>query len=229
MTTLLIDLTIIGIVAFCAWRGYRSGLIRGVFGIVTLIASLFLANIAANAYSEEFTGMLKPFVGGIIETSISDIAEDDYVPEKFEHENKTEEFITAVNALRNIGLPIPAAIRVAEQAVEDGVEKFLADKLADKLSSVLAYIAVFGVTFILVAIVFAVIGNLIGFVFSLPGLKLLDAIAGVVFGLAKGLLIVLVLAAVMRYFGLLALDILEGTTVLNYLVNNNIIADMLGI
>jgi len=66
-------------------------------------------------------------------------------------------------------------------------------------------------------------------VFSLPGLKLLDIIAGVIFGLAKGLLIVLVLAAVMRYFGLLALDILEGTTVLNYLVNNNIIADMLGI
>jgi len=225
----LIDLTIIGIVVFCSWRGYRNGLIRGVFGIVTLVAALFLANIAADAYSEEFTGMLKPFVGGIIETSISDVAEDDFEPEKFVHENKSEEFITAVNALRNIGLPIPAAVRIAEQAVEDEVEKFLADKLANKLSSVLAYVAVFGVAFILVAIVFAVIGNLIGFVFSLPGLKLLDIIAGVVFGLAKGLLIVLVLAAVMRYFGLLALDILEGTTVLNYLVNNNIIADMLGI
>ena len=229
MTTLLIDLTIIGIIAFCAWRGYRNGLIRGVFGVVTLVASLFLANIAANAYSEEFTGMLQPFVGGVVETAISDVLDDDIEYELIEHENDSEDFRTAFNALRHIGLPVPAAIRVAEQAAEDETEGFLADRVAGKLSSILAYVAVFGVAFVLVAIIFAVIGNLIGFVFSLPGLKLLDIIAGVAFGFAKGLLIVLVLAAVMRYLGLLALDILEGTTLLNYLVNNNMIADMLGI
>jgi len=226
---LLIDLTIIGIIAFCAWRGYRNGLIRGVFGVVTLVASLFLANIAANAYSEEFTGMLQPFVGGVVETAISDVLDDDIEYELIEHENDSEDFRTAFNALRHIGLPVPAAIRVAEQAAEDETEGFLADRVAGKLSSILAYVAVFGVAFVLVAIIFAVIGNLIGFVFSLPGLKLLDIIAGVAFGFVKGLLIVLVLAAVMRYLGLLALDILEGTTLLNYLVNNNMIADMLGI
>jgi len=32
-----------------------------------------------------------------------------------------------------------------------------------------------------------------------------------------------------RYFGLLALDTLEETAVLNYLVGNNIVANMLGI
>jgi len=229
LTTFLIDLTIIGIIAFCAWRGYRNGLIRGVFGVVTLVASLFLANIAANAYSEEFTGMLKPFVGGVVETAISDVLDDDIDYELIGHENESEDFRTAFNALRHIGLPVPAAVRVAEQAAEDETERFLADRVANKLSSILAYVAVFGVAFVLVAIVFAVIGNLIGFVFSLPGLKLLDIIAGVVFGFAKGLLIVLVLAAVMRYVGLLALDTLEGTKLLNYLVNNNMIADMLGI
>ena len=231
MTTLLIDLTILGIIAFCGWRGYRSGLIRGVFGVVSLVAALFLANIAANAYSEEFTGMLKPFVGGVIESSISDISgeESEYVWEYVEHENDSDEFQTAFNALRNIGLPVPAAIRVSKLALEDETERFLAEKLADTLSSVLAYVAVFGIAFVLVAIIFAVIGNLIGFVFSLPGLKLLDIIAGVAFGLVKGLLIVLTLAAVFRYVGLLAVDTLERTTILNYLVNNNMIADMLGI
>ena len=78
-------------------------------------------------------------------------------------------------------------------------------------------------------IIFAVIGNLIGFVFSLPGLRFIDVIAGVLFGFAKGVLIALALAAIVRYFGLLALDVLEETSVLNYFVNNNIIADMLGI
>jgi membrane protein required for colicin V production len=103
------------------------------------------------------------------------------------------------------------------------------DVIADKLSSALSYIAVFAVAFTLVAIVFAVIGNLIGFVFALPGLRLLDVIAGTVFGLVKGLIIVMAIATVVRYFGLLALDLIEDTTVLNYFINQNIVADILGI
>jgi len=225
----LIDLGIAGIVVFCAWRGYRNGLIRGAFGIVTLVASLFLANIAATAYSEEFTGMLKPFVGGVVETAIAEINEKGIEYESVEHEQNPEEFQTAYTALRHIGLPAPAAFRVAERAVERDSDDLIADKVADELSGVLAYVAVLGIAFVLVAIVFAVIGNLIGFVFSLPGLKLLDIIAGVIFGFAKGLLIVLTLAAIVRYVGLLALDTLEGTRLLNYLVNNNFVADMLGI
>jgi len=229
LTTLLIDLAIIGIVVFCAWRGYRNGLIRGVFGVVTLVASLFFASIAATAYSDEFTGMLTPFVGGIVDTALSEMAAENAEYEFVEHENKSEDFKAAFTALRRIGLPVPAAVRIAEMAVELESDGSLADKIADRLSSILAYVALFGIAFVLVAIVFAVIGNLIGFVFSLPGLRILDAITGVVFGFAKGLLIVLALATVVRYYGLLALETLEETSILNYLVSNNIIADMLGI
>ena len=240
MTTLAIDLVVIAIVAFCGWRGYRNGLIRGVFGIVALIVSLFLANIAATAYSDDFTGMLKPFVGGIVDTALTDIVDEGikYDPAEHEHETDSEEFGTAYTVLRWIGLPEPSAVRVAEQAVDiededDGealtIRRTLSDLIADKLSSALAYVAVFAIAFILLAIIFAVMGNLIGFVFSLPGLKLLDIIAGVLFGLAKGLIIVFTLAVVVRYFGLLAIETLEETSILNYLVNNNPIAERLGL
>ena len=240
MTTLAIDLVVIAIVAFCGWRGYRNGLIRGVFGVVALIVSLFLANIAATAYSDDFTGMLKPFVGGIVDSALTDISDEgiEYDPKEHEHESDSEEFGTAYTVLRWIGLPEPSAVRVAEQALdavedEDGesltTRSVLSDLIADKLSSALAYVAVFAIAFILLAIIFAVMGNLIGFVFSLPGLKLLDIIAGVLFGLAKGLIIVFALAVVVRYFGLLAIETLEETSVLNYLVNNNPIAERLGL
>ena len=229
MTALLIDLTIVGIVVFCAWRGYRNGLIRGVFGVVTLLASLLFASIAATAYSDEFTGMLTPFVGGVVDTALSEIASENGEYEAVQHEDQSEDFKAAYTALRRIGLPVPAAIRIAELAVGLESEGTLADKIAEKLSSILAYVALFGISFILIAIIFAVIGNLISFVFSLPGLRALDVIAGVIFGFVKGLLIVLALATVVRYFGLLALETLEKTSMLNYLVNNNIIADMLGI
>jgi len=231
LTTLAIDLTVVAIVAFCAWRGYRNGLIRGVFGVVALVASLLIANIAAMAYSEEFKEMLTPFVGGIIDKALVDIAEEDVDFDLSEFEEESEDFITAYCALQQIGLPESSAARIASMATEEDIPvgSFLSDLISDKLSSVLAFVAVFGIAFVLLAIIFAVIGNLIGFVFSLPGLKLIDIIAGVAFGLAKGLLIVLTLAVIVRYAGLLAPETLKETAVLRYLVNNNPIANMLGV
>ena len=231
MVVLAIDLAIIAIVVFCCWRGYRNGLIRGAFGVVALVVSLIVANIAAAAYSEEFTGMLKPFIGGLVETTITEMRDEGvrYNTWEHDHENDTEDFRTAYMALRRIGLPEPSAVRVAEQTVDGGVDGYLPDAIGDRLSSALAYVAVFGIAFLLVSIVFAVVGNLIGFVFSLPGLKLVDTILGVLLGLAKGLIIVYTIAAIVRYFGLLASSTLEATSILRYLVNNNLIADMLGL
>ena len=238
LTTFAIDLAIIAIIAFCGWRGYKNGLIRGIFGVVALIVSIFVANVAAEAYSEEFTGMLKPFAGGIVDTTLTEMEEKHikYDPGENKHENKSEEFRTAYTALRQIHLPEPSAVRIAEMVVDIkdpeidfNIRGILSDLIAEKLSSVFAYVAVFAIAFTLIAIVFTVVGNLIGFVFSLPGLKLVDTIAGTAFGLVKGLIIVYTLAAVVRYFGLLALDTLEGTSILNSIVNNNPIANMLGL
>lgn len=247
MRTLAIDLAVIAVIAFCAWRGYKNGLIRGVFGVVSLIVSLFVANIVADAYSQEFTDMLYPFVSGIVESTLTDMRDEgiEYDPNAHEHDNDSEEFGTAYTVLRMIGLSESAAVRVAELALvidseenEDGEEEviiedtprvFLPEMIANRLSDVLAYVAVFAVAFILLAIIFAVAGNLISFVFSLPGLKLIDIIAGSALGLFKGFILVYALTAVIRYYGLLLPETIEATSVLNYFVNNNPIANILGI
>jgi len=236
VTALLIDLALVGTVAFCGWRGYKSGLIRGVFGVVSLILALLVANIAAQAYSDEAKGMMMPFVGGMIESTITEMTEEglEYQELAHDHEIDDVDFGTAYMALRQLGLPEAAAVRVAEQAIEadEGEDEPLnhfADLVADKLSSALSYVAVFGIAFLLIAIIFAVIGNLVGFVFSLPGLKLVDLIAGSVFGLVKGVIIVYTVAVIIRYFGLLIISTLESTTILRYIVNNNPIANLLGI
>ena len=279
MTTFLIDLAIIGIVAFCTWRGFRNGLIRGVFGVVTLIVSLFLANTIARAYSEEFTGMLTPFVGGIIEAAISgpnegsdeysigdidfsnidlddidlsnidaggvdhsnidvgDIELADIYLNELNLENidlsnfggKSEEFLTAYIALRYIALPESSAAHIAQLSAQDNTDRFLSDVIAENISSLLSFTALFGIAFLLLAIVFAVVGNLINFVFALPGFKLADIIAGSSFGFVKGLLIILAIGVVLRYFGLLARDTIEETTILRFIINNNLIANILGV
>ena len=227
-------MAVIAIVAYCCWRGYKNGLIRGVFGIVSLVVSLFLANVIATAYSEEFTEILAPFIGGIVDSALVDVFEDDGSFDLSGYPNKSDSFITAYSAMRQIGLPEGPAARIAELTEQEDrgsrtPAAFLSDLIADKLSSVLAFVAVFGIAFLLLAIVFAVVGNLVGVVFSLPGLRLVDMIAGAVFGLAKGLLIMYTLAAIVRYMGFIAPDTLSRTALLMKVVNNNPIAEMIGI
>ena len=236
MTAFLIDLAVIGTVAFCAWRGYKNGLIRGVFGVVSLIAALLIANIAAQAYSNDAKAMLMPFASGIIDTTLAEMKENDieYQPLAHDHDIDDVDFGTAYSVLRQIGLPEAAAVSIAEQAIDlrDNAEEELSsftEAIADKLTTTLSYVAVFGIAFLVLAIIFAIVGNLIGFVFSLPGLKLIDIISGAVFGLVKGIIIVYSLAVIIRYFGILALSTLESTSLLNYLVNNNPIATILGL
>ena len=234
MIVLALDVAVIAIIVFCGWRGYKNGLIRGVFGIVSLVVSLFLASVASTAYSTEFKEMLSPFVGGFVDSALVEIIEEDTEYDQSDFEDKSDNYITAYTALRKIGLSEAACDRVALMTTEDNEEQgthpaLLSDLITDKLSSALSFAAVFGIAFLLLAIIFSVIGNLVGFVFSLPGLRLLDIIAGAAFGVVKGLIIVLALAAVVRYVGLLAPDTLDKTTVLKYLVNNNLIANRLGI
>ena len=234
MTTLLIDLAVVGTVAFCGWRGYKNGLIRGAFGVVSLIAALLVANIAAHAYSDESKGMMMPFISGMIESTMTELNEDgvEYQELAHDHEIDDVDFGSAYMALRQIGLSEAAAVRVAEQSIEltdDEQDSFFPDIIADRLSTAFSFVAVFGIAFLLIAIVFAVVGNLVGFVFQLPGLKLVDIIAGSALGVVKGIIIVYSVAVIVRYFGFLISSTVEGTSILRYLVNNNPIANLLGI
>ena len=234
MTTFLIDAAIVGTVIFCGWRGFKSGLIRGVFGVVSLIVALLIANIAAQAYSNETKAMLMPFASGIIDSTMSDLAEKgiEYQAIAHDHDIDDEDFGVAYMALRELGLPEATAERIAKQSIdldENEQGRYFPDIIADRLSSAFSFVAVFGVAFLLIAIVFAVVGNLVGLIFALPGLKYVDLIAGTALGLFKGIILIYTVAVIARYFGLLVLSMIEDTTIFRHLINNNPIADMLGV
>lgn len=62
-----LDIAIVAIVALCAWRGYRAGIINGICGILAIIIAIYGANLIANTYSDELIGALDPFISGIVE------------------------------------------------------------------------------------------------------------------------------------------------------------------
>jgi uncharacterized membrane protein required for colicin V production len=221
-----IDAVLVLIVAVTAYKGWRKGFIRGVFGVVAVIVSIFGANLVAKAYSGEFTEMLEPLVGGVVDSAISTVIDAEGTTS-----DRVSVYDVSYNALKRLGVAEDAAVELAEKVAAEfsGVGQVMSDGLTQKLCHKLAYVAVFLVVFILISILFAVLGNLINFVFSLPGLALPDHIIGLVLGLAKGLIIVFVIAVAMRYLGIVSGSVIGQTKVLQYILNANPLAKILGL
>ena len=231
-----IDGILVIIVAYSAWRGYKNGFIRGIFGVLALIISIYGANLAATAFSGEFTGMLEPFVGGIVDKAIAQVtkADEETPPETsavLTKEESTDVYKVSFAVLRSIGMSEKASKLIAEKV--DGelsaVGQALSDALSHRLSQSLAYIAVFAIAFALLAIIFAVIGNIFNLAFSIPGLDLVNRLIGILLGLAKGFIVVLVLAVILRYAGFVSADAVKNTIILDFLLRWNPIAAALGV
>ena len=70
---LIIDIAILVILVICGWNGFKNGIIRGICGIIAVILALYGASVVSKMYSNEFTSMLKPFVGGMIDRSMAKV------------------------------------------------------------------------------------------------------------------------------------------------------------
>jgi uncharacterized membrane protein required for colicin V production len=244
MIGVVIDLVIIAFAALCAYRGYRAGIVRGIAGFLALILSLVLANAAAEMFSGEFTGVLRPFVGGLVDNKLQSIlspreegeageesAEASApLPDEDEYDISTARGLTLLT-LRKLGFLKSAAVNIADSIKTETAEAgyALGSVITDKLCRALAHVAVFAAAFILLSIAFAVAGSLLNFVFSLPGLRLFDKLAGLAAGLLRGALIILFAAAILRYFGIITSGAVEETRLLRYIVDHNLIAEALGI
>ena len=224
--SLIIDLILIAIIAFCAWNGYRKGFIMGISGILALIVAFYGAQIIADTYSQEFNSMLKPFVSGIVDSAVAKVQED--TVDTFDEEDV---YGVTYDALGNIGILKSAARDIADE-IANKVERTgqtMREEIVSVLSSKIAYILTVVVVFLLILIVFTVIANIINLAFKLPGLEFINELFGALFGFAKGAVIVVAIAWVMRYLGVLVdEDIVNKTVLLEWLMEHNLVTKFFG-
>lgn len=231
---IVIDLILLAILAFFIWRGYKDGLVVGICGIVAVIISLLVGNLLASAYYADFSGVLEPFVTGVVDGAVSDATSLNEDKNVFlvDPENKMDTYWISFAALRNLGISENAAEQIASDVHEEGTRtgRDLCNKLTEKLSERLMYVAIFAIGFTLVFIIFAFVGNLLSLSLELPGMELANTIGGVVTGVIKGVLIVLFLTCICRYLGiLLGEELIRKTFILEWLMNSNPIATLVGV
>jgi len=224
--SLIIDLILIAIVAFCAWNGYRKGFIMGISGILALIVAFYGAQIIADTYSQEFNSMLKPFVNGIVDSAVAKVQE-----ENVGAFNEEDVYGVTYDALGNLGILKSAAQDIAEDIAEkvERTGQTMREEIVGVLCSKIAYILTAVVVFLLILIVFTVITNILNLAFKLPGLEFINELFGALFGFAKGAVIVVAIAWIMRYLGVLVdEDIINKTMLLEWLMDHNLVTKFFG-
>jgi uncharacterized integral membrane protein len=239
----LFDVILLAIVALCTWRGYKSGILVTALGIVAIIISLVVGNVFAKAYSSEFAGILEPFASGLVDDSISEVtglktAEDGKTTEETEQVELVSEradadvYTVSYEALINMGIAKAPAEKIAEETAADSeeVNQSMTAALTENLCERIAFVAVFAVIFILTAIVFVVVENIADLKFRLPGAEKVNVIAGCVLGAVKGIMIVMFIASIFRYAGIILPEsFITKTFILEMFINGNLVAAAVGI
>lgn len=233
IASIIIDAVLALIVLFLVFKGYRRGLIVEMIGVVAIIAAIVGANILAGTYASEFADVMKPFAGGLVDKAVSGtVSEDENHDGVLSPDEMSDVYTVTYNALRKVGVSEPSARLIAEKLNEQTgtAAGHISERITDYLCEKLTFLLIFAIVFILIVIIFVAIGNVINLAFKLPGLETLNHVAGAVFGFAKGAIIVLFIACLFRYLGLLVPEeITDKTILLKWLTNSNILADIIGI
>lgn len=233
----IIDLLLVFILVYCAWRGYRNGIIVGVCGFAAILVAVVLGNILATTYAEDLSGVLEPFASGVVDSAMSEVLngtvdEEGNVVELIDPSLRGDTAAVARAVLNRLGMAENTAASLGDSAAEyvEAVGPQLSERLSQALCIRLSYVVIFMVAFLLVLIVFTVVGNVIDLRFSLPGIELVDRIAGAAIGLLRGFAMVVFLALLLRYAGVLLPEgTVEKTILARNLVEHNILANLLGL
>ena len=227
---ILLDLFVIAILGFCAWQGYRRGIISGILAILFIIVAIYGANLVASTYSSEFTSMFRPFVSGYLDGMEAEAIEELAPPEL--QTLSTEDLFRLEPGLEpTMAREVFSELGIHHSRVEELTQRYLAYRddglgvnraMTDVLVYAFCFYLVYIIAFLLILIGLTVIYNIIHLSFRLPGLKLVDDIGGGVLGFAQGLLLVFMLTWVLGYAGIIFPEgLLESTLVMDLFIGAN--------
>lgn len=239
---ILIDLAILLIIAGAVWVGYRKGFILGLCGILAIVISFYGANLVSNTYYEEFKPILEPIVGGLVDDAVQKTLD----PNDQERDDQNDLFIytgdtNSREGVYNVALMTLGRFGLAEAAAEKAATELASGEinsvgtefrstLTDQICSLITRVLAFTIVFLLFIIVFTVIANILNLQLRIPGFDMVNHIAGAGLGFLRAWFIVSLIAFVLRYAGaLISGEMLRKTILLEFFMNNNIVAAILGL
>lgn len=211
-------IAVLAIIGLCGFAGYKKGLVKVLFSLLTAVLSLVLVSF------------ITPYVGGFLKDHTG---LHTYVKEK------SSAMVSEWNENREVSSVESRFAAIDGYAVPDFVKSYLKsghtaetlqlefnDYISDKIADMTISAASFLIAFVVIVIVLNLLAVLLNTIMKLPVLNSINHIGGLVAGLAEGLLMVWVFFLVITLlcstqFGKECMRMIEEGKILSILYDAN--------
>lgn len=210
---IILDVIIVAIIVLNTYFCYRKGLVNLAVGLIAVVAAIILSVI-----------FYKPVTNLIVENTEFDEMIENTIVETFAPGGVNEGQVKYVGILSMLETEIGNAVNETKNEVVYET----AGAMATKIINLIVFIGIFtAVRVILFALTFVADA-----ITSLPILKQLDDVGGILYGLVKALLIIYVVLAivsvVVSFTANTAIsDIIDSSYVTKFFYNNNLLLNIL--
>ena len=206
--SLIFDIGIVLLLAFYAWRGAVKGLILSLCGLAAVFVAFFAAQFVSDAFCAPVANIIRP----VIENSITQT-----MKEAFEHTEFSAAGGGVAESVEEISMNGVLGT-IQEDALLQGLIRFLRDAVENRtlrqggrtavqavseyISLLTARAVLFGASYIAVLLVWFLGSHMLDLAFKLPILAELNLAGGLILGLVKGVLLIMVLVWLGQLAGL---------------------------
>jgi len=208
-----IEALLLFIIAFCAWNGYKKGLVMCIGSILAIIISLYVGDLFGDTFSPAVQPVMRPFVSGymdgtegIITENMNELLETGSTSMSVEEalaQNPEKRYDLCVNSFKSIGVYTSAAEKMADEVMALSVQNnsSLSVAVVDVMCQNLSYCIILILFFLLSIIIITVLGNLFNLSFKIPEKDKLNNIGGAVAGAVTGIMICMIITWVLKFCG----------------------------
>lgn len=236
---LILDLAVLAVLALCAWRGAVKGLVLTLCSLVAVIVAFLGSTWISNQFSEPVSEFIQPYVSGYVENLLDDSLDQftnsttGTTPSLQIPSSGDEEFPAEIQATLNEVLTalqesklFSGLIQSASDAVDAGslaVTTSAVAAVAGYLSFQLARAGLFLLSFLLILVLWWLVSHMLDLAFKLPVLRTFNKAGGLLLGLVKGALVLLVACWAIRFFELVPLETTQQTWLFSFFMNFQLI------
>lgn len=236
---LILDLAVLAILALCAWRGAVKGLILTLCGLLAVIVAYLGSTWIANQFSKPVSEFIQPYISGyveeLLENSLDQFTDSvtDNTPSLQIPSDGAQEFPVEIQATLGEVLTALQQSKLFNgliQSVSDAVDVGSLTVTTSAVSAVAAYLSfqlaragLFLLSFIFILVLWWLVSHMLDLAFKLPVLRTFNKAGGLLLGLVKGALVLLVACWAIRFFELVPLETAQQTWLFSYFMNFQLI------
>lgn len=233
MTSLILDLLIVAMIALFALLGWQKGLVLTLCGILVVFVAYFGASYVSNTFSDDLAVLIQPTIQNQLDLAVEKalppagtVTPSPLLPDPDGTQTSPPEQVTAsleqVMAILRRSALFTGMYEALAQAVTDGAVKVVTSAsaaISNYLAHQISRAGLFFLTYFLIVVVWSLLSRALDLACRLPVLRSFNEVGGLLLGLIKGVFILLAVVCLLTLLGLIPEEVAGQTFLYRYFMN----------